>query len=109
MRIVYPPGGYGDGPVYLRVDRARAAKAWPQPGYTREVNDWRLEMDPMYDYVEVHNSHSAFAYCRLLEAAGVLREALDVVMLKSSSDTSGARTARHPGRGRAGGGHHHRG
>lgn len=68
--------------MYLRVHRARAGKAWPQPGYTREVNNWQLEMDPMYDYVEVHNSHSAFAYCWLLEAAGVPRESLGVVMIQ---------------------------
>lgn len=32
-----------------------------------------------YDYVKVHNSHSAFVYCRWLVQEGVAREALRVV------------------------------
>jgi hypothetical protein len=82
-QLIHPPGGYGDGPVYLRVHRAKAGIAWPRPSYAREINDWRLGMDAMYDYVEADNSHSAFVYCRLLEAEGVSKEALAVVKIKT--------------------------
>jgi hypothetical protein len=79
MQVIQPPGSYGDGPVYLRVHRAKAGKAWPRPDYAKEVNNWRLGMDPVYDYVETHNSHSAFVYCRWLTQEGVPGEALGVV------------------------------
>lgn len=65
--------------MYLRVHRAKAGKAWPRPGYAKEVNDWRLGMDTVYDYVEAPNSHSAFVYCRWLKVEGVPEEALGVV------------------------------
>lgn len=79
MQLIQPPGDYRNGPVYLRVHRAEAGRVWPRPGYDREINDWRLGTDPTYDYVKVHNSHSAFVYCRWLVQEGVAREALSVV------------------------------
>ncbi len=51
--------------------------------YAKEINDWRLAMDAMYDYVKADNSHCAFVYRRLLEAGGVPKEALDVVKIKT--------------------------
>jgi hypothetical protein len=83
MQVIHPPGDYGDGPVYLRVHRAKAGESWPRPGYSKEVNDWRLEMDPVYDYVKAHNSQSAFAYCQWLMREGVPGEALGVVRASS--------------------------
>jgi hypothetical protein len=81
MQTIRPPGGYGDGPVYLRVHRAKAGNAWPRPGYDKEVNDWRLGMDPVYDYVKAHNSQNAFVYYWWLKAEGVPGEALEVVRI----------------------------
>lgn len=79
MQIIESPGGYDDGPVYLRVHRARAGNTWPKPGYKKEINDRRLMLDPEYDYVKVENSHNAFVYDRWLVTAGLPGEALAVV------------------------------
>lgn len=79
MQAIYPPGNYGDGPVYLRVHRAKAGEFWPRPDYAKEVNNWRLAMDPVYDYVATDNSHNAFVYCRWLREEGISGEAVDVV------------------------------
>ncbi len=36
-REVAPPGSYGDGPVYVRITKAQAGKAWLRPGYELKV------------------------------------------------------------------------
>lgn len=60
---VQPPGAYDDGPVFLRVHRARASGRWPVAGFDREVNDRTLAADPVYDWVRVpqDNSRCGFA------------------------------------------------
>lgn len=47
--------------MLIRVHRKSAGHRWPALGWHREVNDWRLAMDPEYDYVLVEeNSRTAF-------------------------------------------------
>lgn len=75
--------GYGDGPVYVRVNRALAGNAWPRPGYDVKVGDpW--DRDPEHDYVPAHNSWSAYVYTRWMRQEGVPASALSVVRLDRS-------------------------
>lgn len=81
LRTVDPPGGYGDGPVLIRVHRESAGHRWPTPEWHREVNDWRLAMDPEHDYILVQeNSRTAFQeIARMRKELDVPPEAVCVV------------------------------
>lgn len=80
-RVLAPPGRYGDGPVYLRVENAIAG-SWRHPvDYEVELNDWRCTWDPKYDYVEVENSLSAFIYLKQMVERGVPVASISVVRL----------------------------
>ncbi len=79
MQVIQPPGGYGDGPVYVRVHKTLAGPNWPRPGYDIKVGEWRGSRDSEHDYVQAHNSHSAFVYCRWMEMEGIPAKALTVV------------------------------
>jgi len=79
VALIQPPGTYHDGPVYVRVDRVKAEGARPKWGCEREIDVWELREDPVYDYFEIENSHSAFVYCRWLVEAGATEKALSVV------------------------------
>ncbi len=79
--VAHPPGGYGDGPVFIRVDKDLAGPAWPQPGQRVEINDGRCCLDPKHDYVIAENTHNAFIYARWIRERGVPAEALAVVSL----------------------------
>lgn len=81
VAVVLPPGGFGDGPVYVRVNRARAGGAWPQAGHGVELNDRRCSADPVHDYVAAENSHNAFIYAGWISERGVPAGALAVVRL----------------------------
>jgi len=84
VRPVPPPGRYDNGTVYVRVDKAKAGKAWPRPIYDVKVGDpWSLDAE--HDYVPAHNSHSAFVYCRWMCQEGVPGRALSVVRLERRS------------------------
>jgi len=80
--VLVPPGRYGDGPVWIRVHKARAG-AWrlPSDDYEIERNDRRCSWDPTYDYVEIENTHSAFLYVYQMIKQGVTAGALAVVRL----------------------------
>lgn len=72
--------GYGDGPVYVQINKAAAGKAWPRPGYDIKLGDpWTRDTE--HDYVAAHNSHSAYVYCRWLCQEDVPASALTVVRL----------------------------
>ncbi len=72
--------GYGDGPVYVQINKAKAGDAWPRPGYEVKVGDpW--SRDGEHDYLPAHNSHSAYVYTRWLRMDGVPASALSVVRL----------------------------
>ena len=85
-QTVPAPGVYGDGPVFLRVDRRAAGSRWPVPGYEREVNDHELENDATYDWVRVpHNSRAAFVHLdRLVQELRFPGRAITVVRLRRS-------------------------
>lgn len=79
---VPPPGDYGDGPVFLRVHRARAAGHWPVPGFDREVNDRVLAADPDHDWVRVPQGNSRCGHAdrdRLLGDHALPGDAVEVV------------------------------
>ncbi|MGH3565488.1 MAG: hypothetical protein ACRDRH_05550 [Pseudonocardia sp.] len=80
--VLRPPGRYHDGPVHIRVEKARAG-AWcpPSADYKIELNDWRCTWDPTYDYVEVENTHNAFIYVREMISKGLPTTTLAVVRL----------------------------
>jgi hypothetical protein len=73
------PGGFSDGPVFVRVERAAAGAAWPTPFFRQRIDRFRFRADQEQDYVPADNSHSAFVYCRWLEEPGVRAAALSVV------------------------------
>ncbi len=79
--VLRPPGRYGDGPVWIRVETARAGSWRPPAGYEVELNDWRCSWDPVFDYVEIENTHSAFIYVKDMISRGVPAAALAVVRL----------------------------
>lgn len=81
VAVVLPPGGFGDGPVYVRVHRGRAAGSWPQAGHSVEINDRRCSADQVHDYVVAENSHNAFIYASWIVEKGVPAAALTVVRL----------------------------
>ena len=82
LQIIEPPGGYGDGPVYLRVHK-NAARTWRMYGMGLSVvkYDQRLTADPHHDYIPAINTHSAFAYRMWLRDVGVRDEQLSVVRI----------------------------
>jgi hypothetical protein len=81
-KVLARPGGYGDGPVHIRVETA-VAGVWRPPFELRvERNDWRCTWDPQFDYVEAVNSHNAFLYLDEMVIRGVPAEALTVVRLR---------------------------
>ena len=79
--VLEPPGRYGDGPVYIRVEKEVAGSWRPPIGHHVERNDWRCAFDPRYDYVEVVNTHNAFLYLDDMVDSGVPAAALSVVRL----------------------------
>ncbi len=79
--MLTPPGRYHDGPVWIRVEKARAGPWRPPSGYEVELNDWRCSWDPTFDYVEIENTYSAFIYVERMVVQGVPRAALSVVRL----------------------------
>jgi hypothetical protein len=84
--MLAPPGGYGDGPVHIRVD-IETAGTWRSPsGHSVEINDWRCKFDPRFDYVEVVNSHNAFLYLDDMIRAGVRASALSVVRIPPADE-----------------------
>lgn len=88
MWVVPPPGGYGDGPVYVRVDKELAGDAWPvrHCGFSPEgeQEDQRCRDDTAHVYVRAANSHSAFVYHHWMRQAGVPASALAVVRLSKA-------------------------
>ena len=78
IESVPEPGGYGDGPAYVRVRRAAAGARWPRPGYPKVITE-PLCRDPEHDYVWAENSHNAFVRRRWLSDDGVPAVALTVV------------------------------
>lgn len=82
LQVIEPPGGYGDGPVYLRVHKS-AARTWRGQGMALHVMKYhpRLIADPDHDYIPAHNTHSAFAYRIWLRDVGVPDQQLSVVRI----------------------------
>lgn len=80
--VLKPPGGYGDGPVYIRVEKKRAGSWRPPPGYRVEWADRRCADDPQFDYVKMVNTHNAFLYVDEMASRGVPKAALSVVRLR---------------------------
>lgn len=80
-QVLAPPGGYGDGPVHIRVERQRAGTWRPPADHDVVCNDWRCRRDPVFDYVEVINTHNAFIYVHRMIEQGVPAAALSVVRL----------------------------
>lgn len=81
VAVLAPPGGYGDGPVHIRVEKDLAGSWRPPGGYRVEVNDWRCASDPRFDYVEMENTHNAFLYVDEVTGRSVPAAALSVVRL----------------------------
>lgn len=79
--VLAPPGGYGDGPVYIRVETEKAGSWRPPAGHDVSYYDRRCVWDRRFDYVEVVNTHNAFLYVELMREEGVPAEALSVVRL----------------------------
>ncbi len=86
--VLVPPGQYGDGPVYLRVEKALAGSWRPPSGYRVERNDWRCSCDPRFDYIEIENTHNAFLYLKEMHGQGIPAAALAVVRLAKARTTS---------------------
>ena len=80
-KVLRPPGRYHDGPVWIRVQMSRAGAWRPPADYEIECNDWRCAWDPIHDYVEIENTHSAFIYVAQMIKHGVPPGALAVVRL----------------------------
>jgi len=61
VQVIHPPGGYGDDPVYVRVNRELAGAAWPVRGwdYSVEINHPRCRDDPAHIYLRAHNPEPA--------------------------------------------------
>lgn len=85
--VLVPPGGYGDGPVHIRVENRMAGTWRPPPGHDVVCNDWRCRHDPVFDYVEVVNTHNAFLYLDLMIEQGTPTAALSVVRLPPMNRT----------------------
>jgi hypothetical protein len=83
--ILKPPGRYGDGPVYIRVEKEIAGSWRPPVGHRVERNDWRCAFDPRFEYVEIVNTHNAFLYFDDMVNSGVPARALSVVRLADVS------------------------
>jgi hypothetical protein len=83
-QVVEPPGGYGDGPAFLRVRRS-AGEQWRRRGLgLSSLRDHpTLGVDPDYEYIRADNTHGAFVYRAWLAEAGVEPEALTVVRYTS--------------------------
>lgn len=79
--VLKPPGGYADGPVYIRVEKELAGSWRPPAGYRVEWNDRRCADDPRFDYVEMVNTHNAFLYLDEMTGSGIPKAALSVVRL----------------------------
>jgi hypothetical protein len=79
--VLVSPGGYGDGPVHIRVEKKLAGVWRPPFGLRVEYNDRRCTYDLWFDYVEVVNSINAFRYVREMVSRGVPEAALAVVRL----------------------------
>lgn len=78
--VLEPPGGYGDGPVYIRVEEELAGSWRPPPGHDVSCWDRRFVWDRRFNYIELVNTHCAFLYVKLMrEEQGVPAEALSVV------------------------------
>ncbi len=82
---VEPPGGYRDGPVYLRVNRRLAGSRWSLRAYPLQPAGLNGHVDPGYEYVRAENSHTAFAYREWMRSDGVPEEALSVVRITFAS------------------------
>lgn len=79
--VLVPPGGYGDGPVHIRVEKELAGSWRPPFDHSVECNDWRCTWDPTSDYIEIVNTHCAFLYAKEMIRRGVPAAALAVVRL----------------------------
>lgn len=80
---------YGDGPVFVRVNKAVARSSWPVAPFVRRIDELRFRADPEHDYVEAQNSHSAFVYTRWMRDDGVCPAAISVVrIVRARPDTS---------------------
>jgi len=75
---------YGDGPVYVRVNKAQAGPVWARRGYDVRLGE-PCSVDTGDDYVPCHDSHSAYVYTRWLRQEGVPASALTVVRLERRS------------------------
>ena len=84
VQVLTPPGRLGDGPVHVRVHKARAGAWRPPSDYEIEFNDWRCTWDPVHDYVEIENSRWAFQSMKEMIERGVPAGALSVVRLKKA-------------------------
>lgn len=76
VQVVNPPGGYGDGPAYLRVHH-RAGDGWRRRGLGLDI----VGHDDEYCYVLAENTHNAFAYREWLCRIGVSAGALTVIRI----------------------------
>ncbi len=93
VQVIHPPGGYTDGPVYVRISIEVAGDAWPVRGSgieggfegMVEINHPRCRDDHAHVYLRSHNSHSAFVYCHWLREAGVPEPALSVVRFPAAA------------------------
>ena len=81
VEVVQPPGDFGDGPAYVRVDRLKAGHRWSQAGHQIEVDDGRCVADKRHDYVVAENTHNAFIYAVFIRDRGVPAAALTVVRI----------------------------
>lgn len=82
VEIIPAPGGYGDGPAFVRVHRERAGAAWPAPGYPRTTAE-PMDRDRDHDYVWAENTHNAFVVRASLRAGGLPPDALTVVRVRA--------------------------
>ena len=85
VEVISEPGGYGDGPIYIRIHRERAGKAWPARHegtiFRVEYHDTRCRDDDTHVYIRADNSHNAFIYQSWLREDGIPKEAMTVVRL----------------------------
>lgn len=81
IETIREPGGYADGPVFLRVQRAATRGSLRLPGYPPVVTG-PLSGDHEHHYVEAENSHIAHVLHRWLRADGVPTAALAVIRVR---------------------------
>lgn len=79
--VLVSPGGYGDGPVHIRVERQRAGSWRPPPDHDVVCNDSRCRRDPSVRLCGGINTHNAFIYVDRMIEQGVPVAALPVIRL----------------------------